>query len=474
MIVKFWDFQKRENSTAQPATAGTEISVVLKDRSSIITPVITLTGANLPSYNYCFIPAYNRYYYVRNKTWDKGVWEFELNIDVMASWKSDIGATNTYILRSSSAHNTYVKDTIYPATAEIQKRFTTIQKPWSANANSGYYILGVITQSTSASAVGGAVTYYALTRSQMVSLINDLLDTMDSLIDVLTDDGQKQIAKGVANPMQWIRSCIWVPFMPVMGPMETIKFGVWTPNGVSAAPLAQTSLTFLKRLDSILHDHPQITRGKWLNTEPYRKAVLSAGPFGDIPIDTSLFVDGGSIDGLIDMDFVTGVGTLQLLYASGGQVVYHKNYFAQIGVPIEMAQMAQNPQGFISGTMSTIGGFISTAVGAVTGNPIAIAAGAGTIINGVGDMASSARPAPGSSGVNGSFASLAVDTGLSEEYMLIVDEDNDRLGRPLCEKRLISTLSGFVQVAEGDINTVATLSEKEQIKTYLTGGFYYE
>ena len=47
-------------------------------------------------------------------------------------------------------------------------------------------------------------------------------------------------------------------------------------------------------------------------------------------------------------------------------------------------------------------------------------------------------------------------------------------GKPLCQNRKISDCTGFVKVENGAIDFSATEPEKQIVKEYLEGGFYYE
>ena len=61
-----------------------------------------------------------------------------------------------------------------------------------------------------------------------------------------------------------------------------------------------------------------------------------------------------------------------------------------------------------------------------------------------------------------------------EYFADVMDDYNPEFGRPLCKVKAISTLSGYVLCADGDIfASGATAPELAEIETYLTGGFFY-
>ena len=97
--INFYTFSKKENSTKRPTGAGTVLSCNIKSRSSIVNPFIELK-TNPTAFNYCYIPSFNRYYYISDITFDSGLWLVTCRIDVLATYKTEIGNTSMYILRS--------------------------------------------------------------------------------------------------------------------------------------------------------------------------------------------------------------------------------------------------------------------------------------------------------------------------------------------------------------------------------------
>ena len=68
MDAYFFTFSKRENSTKQPVlNTGTKISIILKNPTSILNPVIELQeplNATPVAYNYMYISDWGRYYWL--------------------------------------------------------------------------------------------------------------------------------------------------------------------------------------------------------------------------------------------------------------------------------------------------------------------------------------------------------------------------------------------------------------------------
>ena len=60
------------------------------------------------------------------------------------------------------------------------------------------------------------------------------------------------------------------------------------------------------------------------------------------------------------------------------------------------------------------------------------------------------------------------------QFFEIAAEDNERLGRPLCARRKINTLSGYLQTVDTELQIPATSGEIDMIKSYMEGGMHFD
>lgn len=80
----------------------------LRDQSSIITPTFALEK-NPIGYNYCYIPAFHRYYYIKNiVAVRKQLFQLQLKCDVLMSYKDEIYAMQALIDREETPDTSYV------------------------------------------------------------------------------------------------------------------------------------------------------------------------------------------------------------------------------------------------------------------------------------------------------------------------------------------------------------------------------
>ena len=87
------------------------ISGVLREASSLIHPSITFTSDTIPTFNYVYIPIFNRYYYVTDITSIKNkLWQMSLTVDVLMTYKEALLACTGYIDRNENEYNGLIPD----------------------------------------------------------------------------------------------------------------------------------------------------------------------------------------------------------------------------------------------------------------------------------------------------------------------------------------------------------------------------
>ena len=484
-------FQKKDNSTKQPTGGGLAVQGTLKEPCSIMNPTISierLSGDASPSgYTYAYINKFGRYYFITDWRWVNGLWEVDMRVDVLASFKTEIGASTQYILRhaSSTDYNEYVTDTMYPATTEFETREYALQNIFFDQIDAGCYVLGCISNANTASV--GAITYYVMTTAQFNSLKNILLsddnfETMEILDTSTTpptwklDDMSKELLKTMYNPFQYIVSCMWLPVstsVVASTGSQKIKLGWWEYN-VNASIVAQHRAYFTET--GPFPTHPQYqTRGRYLNYAPYTKVTLH-GRFGSVPIDTSQFDIGDNIEIAYMVDFISGHChcTIQRLRGSFFRVIDQRDIL--IGVPIQLAQVGVDYLGAGVTAVNSVGNTFSSAInGLVTGGIGGAVAGAvAGVANGIYNTLDASMPQMATSGENGSFNCPAIETFVSATFYKITEENLSHKGRPLCEERTINSLSGYILCAEGDLDISCFEEERKRIANYLVSGFYWE
>lgn len=470
MNVMLGSFAKKRNSTALPSGGQTSISGTLRAGCSIQNPIIGFAENRMSTpaaYNYAYITQFARYYFIQDWRWEGGLWWAYMEVDVMGSFKTPIGQSSCYVLRAASEYSDIITDSLYPTYSIASSIIDDIQDPlWDTDDfNQGTYVIGVIGQSTG----GGAVNYYTLSPASMENLKNALLTTTDY---IGTTEITTELLKSLVNPFQYIVSATWFPYtnIPSSG-SQTIKFGWWTATGASGGVLSTKTLT--KRSALKAHAHPSATRG-YLHSAPYSKYTAFIAPFGEIELDPQIIANGMAthdaetycgIDTTLYVDLVTGNGYLVLKV--GDNVVAFRQ--GKIGVPVQLGQITQNVSGAIGSAFAGLG---SALMGAITGNI------AGAIVGTSGAILSGIQCAYGqvkTGGVDGGISLFSIDPHIETRFNAPVHEDITENGKPLCETRTISALSGYIKTLNADIAIPgATDNEQERIRAMMNGGFFYE
>ena len=472
MNVYLFAFDKKKNSTAKPVlSTGTLFTVQLKEETSVISPALIFNPAStgmpnpfVPSYfTYAYIQNFNRYYYISDWQYINCLWICYLTEDVLASFKDAIGAESFYIERSAYASNGNIIDRLYPAKTDIQITSATIATSWSNVAPSGgCYVLGVINYQSSNHV--GAITYYAVDDAGLNALLHFLFSSDIFQSSSITEIGE-DLFKSLFNPFQYIVSCLWFPAAPsIYGTTSTsMKVGYWD-SGVNA--IMVEALADVRFITGTIPDHPQISRGAYLNYAPYTRITLFCPPFGEVPIDPSFTRTGKYLYSKVIIDTITGQATLRVAFRQNTSAPYSaKACFektAMMGVPIQLAQVLVD----YSGAINTLTGGLTSGsiIGAITG---AIGATIETAL-------ATQSPKVSTNGANGSFVNFALNPELIVEHTLLADEDNTDLGRPLMAVRQINTLSGYIKCAEAHFSASCFESERDEINNFLVSGFFYE
>jgi hypothetical protein len=461
--VNFYKFSKKVNSTARPGDPNASYTCRIKEPCGVFNPVIGLDLGLSDSpreYNYAYIPTFDRYYFVREWTFQNGLWYATLEVDALASWKNGIGESTCYVLRSSQSHDLDIVDTTYPGTNKTTTLDQQVASYWVTDSiENGMFIVGIAGQST---------TYYLFYKDALDVFFDWLFS--DLYIDALIGTWSTVFpqAKATANPIQFITSIMWIPFQTSGTSVNTIRVGfVNVPcvaDRVDGSGIRAGTDTFT------INRHPQAARGNYLNNSPFTSYTLFYPPWGTIPLDPDIMANSETLYITWLVDLRTGQGTLAL---TGGSALTHYMSWThtQVGLNYQVSQVLN--KGF--GVGNLLAPLISTGAAVLTGNYAgAAASGIAGGAAAIGNAAMSKIPSATTIGSNGGMDSLRGTPTLQYEFKEIVDEDLDHRGRPLCTNKRIDTLSGYIMVKDADISLPATKQEQEAIRTHMEGGFFYE
>lgn len=503
MNIICYKFSKKLNSTARPVNiSGVTYVGNLKESTSILAPEIELQIASVPDVNYCYIPDFRRYYYVIGITCEAAnLWSLSLSVDMLASFKDDIAMLDCYILRSSydaAGNRIYdgsITDTTYMVTSGKPTYISqSVNSPYSLPPLAeGCYIIGCLGTRVEGEGTG-AVHYYLLDDTQMLSLNNKLFSSVNWL-DISATEISNNLQKALINPYQYIVSCLWCPMNissilsahPEIS-FDYIRFGWWNSDRQGYS-IKGTSPVISHTISIPIPRHPDAAaRGEYLNLSPYTQYTLTFYPFGSIDIDSQAIAGYNTLDLYSTVDMITGHA--QLVISVMGTSNPIRIIDADVFVPSPTASMVTDYTNLSTGTLIAGGlyaGFNSETAGALS-NYSGIRDLTG-VLNAIGrditspetyaNMASGASAmltkvqAQSEVGARAIFKSNPYIT-LSAKCSPVQREDYDHHGRPLCQHKRINQLSGYVQVDDMDIRLPCTEPEQTAIVAYMTSGFFFE
>ena len=129
--------QNRLNKTLNNALS---LSGTLREETSVTSPSIVIEHSNPVGYNYAYIPAFGRYYYINDITSVRnGIWRLSLSVDVLMTYRSDILQADVILNAGTSPdRERYLDGDQWQATV---KKFTDVLSFPQGLLDSGEYIL---------------------------------------------------------------------------------------------------------------------------------------------------------------------------------------------------------------------------------------------------------------------------------------------------------------------------------------------
>lgn len=449
--IVMYKFNKNDNSTKIVNVPGETFSCALIEPTDIINPRIALSHENPTEYNYARIAIFNRYYFVNNWSWSGGRWVALLNVDVLASFKDEIGRQRQYVVRSASQSDGSIIDTLYPTKSNPINTFSIADNPFSTSLTRGLFIVGIINGDTTAV---GCVSYYAFTSSSFRNFCNHMLGTGTWMFDGIDEIGE-ELTKVMFNPFQYVASCMWIP-VPNIGTIGggSVKYGWWELS-ISAPQISGEPR--LVGIQLSIPKHPQNARGAFLNGNPFSRYELSWPCFGVYPLDADKLSACSNVQAQCFIDPVSGIGTLNVLADNSVELLSAQ---VQVGVPIQIAQMAANYIGTAGSILGAVGNIASMNIGG--------------FFDSIGDAVTNAFPQLSTSGKNGGIGAFMFPPTLNATFYTVVDDDVEHRGRPLMQDVILNTLSGYILCSDAELECSCTSNELSRIKSFLNGGFYYE
>ena len=497
VTLTLYSFAKDTNSTKRPTSLNSTSlfsgSVEIFEPCSFHNPSFIMTGVYgynaFSASNYAFVSEWNAYYWVTERTFNENRIFVSCELDPLATYKTSITSSSQFVLRSASASNKSIVDTMYPAVDQAKLLRNAIVtaadgNPFVDNVNDGVFVLGITSNAATSGSSLGTNLYVSMTPAEMYAFTQALLGTdtwlnSGGLLEISND-----LAKLVLNPLQYIQSCKFFPFKPTTNvfrhtQLTSIPFGWWTITANCYTAFAGTNQTVTKSIDISIPKHPQAgTYGKYLNYSPFSEYSLILPVVGKIDLPSRVGMMD-KIQVVMNIDIPSGQAIYRVYSDSTTPALnfLEMNFAADVAVDIPIAQITRD-------VISATKGAISTAAEAASAIGIstlvepgkAIAAAANSINSAIDTTISAVKPIPafmGSAGCIGQYK--AIYPAVENNYRTTAVPNNTHFGSPLCDTRTLSTLSGMTVCASPHLDIpTASKQDVDYIESVMATGIRLE
>ena len=406
--VTFYTFSKRENSTAVP-TGGTAVSCVLKEQTSLLAPSFLLHWESRPTWTAAFFEG--RYYFVTDiMSVRNDQWEVSCRVDVLATYKTQIGATTAFILYDTAANTEIIDQRLAPKTTKTRLQNSAALDPSLMTGSAGKVVLSVVGEDTTDT--------YIVTMGQVKDLLNGqtfanffggsevwgpidadltgsfITDTMTAIMTLIKSVGVAvKNVMGSTKLLDCIKSAVWIPWdISGDGQPVHIKLGLYTSD-VVAAPI----------VNPLIWDTVDIAipwqAADWRRNAPYHHIYVSIPFIGTVEVPPGDIIGESTITILWALNKLDG--NLNVQMSAGNHIL--GVYAASTGVSIPIGASNITPG---RATTSLLSGIAAAAAAGPGGASIGAAAALA-----VGQI-NSLVPQPSSVGGGGGGAASKLDLSI--------------------------------------------------------------
>ena len=459
--VKLGSLIKRKNSTYVPTSAElaafTEFSVTFKKPTSVRNPVFEL-ATNIPLFDYAYVPDFLRYYFVSDViSLHNGLMEVHLEEDVMATHKSNIGATMARIAFATVGYDKWIPD----SRLGVYSTINVFTQTASSGINNGANVLTVANNQD-------GIAHYAMNDTNVGNLVSCLMSQ---------DVGDK-VRKMMNDPMQSILSCVWVPYVPSDLASVNVRVADELLNGNYGNPAVSggwiSPSNKIHQLSTVSLTIP-FAYQDFRDMTPYTKMSLYLPGIGNVDLNPNDYIDNATVNVIPTVDITTG-DIIYRIFNASMELMQTISFCG--GVPVPISGTSSNMRGAIASVGGMVGAAAGIAASIASGGSAAPAAGA-MIMAGASAALNANMNSTSFKGSNGS----RVDFKDSMITLTVTVRDTEdptdagyiaTKGRPVCKSGLLSTYSGgFVQCDDASVIGAMESWERDEINNYLNSGFYY-
>lgn len=450
-LIAYRHFNKRKNSTKQPA-GGVKRNVVLLDDVSLYQPVFR---SEYWDYNDNYCKWAGRFYYVTDVvTVNHNIFEVHCEIDPLATWKGDILGSTGFVVFSTSDYDVGISD--YRLSSDPITITKSASTPVFPDLKEAYVVTYIGTDACPSVGINSFWLEGLQSRMMSDKFVKSCRDWYKNIISGTGDDASIQsnlIASMIGNTSNAVTSCIYMPKFHGDG-NQVIKFAGDYSTGITGVKATHDYSETYK-----INIPWAFPNGDFRNRAEFTSLAIYLPGYGFIALNADNYQGQSSIPVQATLDSFTG----EITYLVDGKA----KGTCTTGYPVQVGTSQKgNVVGAISGVTQAI-------VSGTAGNPIgAIAGGYNAVRSAIGVDPSSV----GSMGGSSAFECYKNILVLVMAHNTNVDPSSvaGTIGRPLNAVRNIGSLSGYVQTSKMQVSTSAPDEYKTVMNDTLNGGMYIE
>ncbi len=495
MQIRLFRFTKRSNSTARPSTDGWPVDVLLKDETSILRPSFLLKHdptepAEVYDYNYVFCQEFERYYHITNiEAVRNDLWRIDCDVDVLASWKTQIQAASAFVAYDATLPNTQIVDSRLSVQTDnvLQIRTGTFQTLGLLDLQ-GYQAIVItvigktniaryLIQPIQAAAImqqidnwmdGADILPIPAWSGSWTDSLRHVAEVLEVMTHNLTTGFRQLVSSGKAsdNIMSAITLPTSYPALVSRGTSTPLLLGSYD-TGLPAVKLNDT-VNDRYLIDSADVAIPWVT-ADWRRQSPYTMISLYIPYLGYINISPASVMNDVTIRVTATVDIFSG-DCLYTVYGVNSNAGLHPigRYSTNIAAPYSIGRSNQTPLNTVTNLITAAGG----AAAMLGGNP----AGASGVIGGV---IGSIEPQPTAISSAGGGTAIAEVSSVTltlnyHDTNVAPSSVNAVIGTPTMETAAMSIFSGYVETRHFSVSGAMTERERTEINNLMDGGVYIE
>ena len=493
--VVLYGFQKRHNSTRRPEGGSWDISGVLRDGSSLITPTIAFEFASDFSpmnnsyhlkFNYAYVAKFARYYWITDWTYDSGLWIAAMKVDVLATFRPEILAADAFVAYDESTNTDLVDSRMSLLTAKTIDSASSGFSKLGQNDTGGGVVIVMCTGKNSTAA-------FAMNPVQISQLMNNVVTwgnatftdpastypgspndsfgeaLWNSLVGSVT--WWKRVAVNVAsngNAAENLRASVQLPIdiNDVSGNSQQVILGQYETN------------IYAKKLSSrILYDTCQVQIpwrfSDWRMNEPYTEIYLYIPYVGNIKMPNGILIGETDLRVYAAVDLMSGDAIFRVYVQPSDKLI--ATYSCNIGASYPIGASNISPSQTVTGLAGAAG---AIAAGAAKGGAAGAAIGALGAISGImaANTPNSSSIGGGGGGATQGLQGQCIVTVISHDIVMPqgAAATNAIMGSPTMCVKPLANITGYLETRGAAITGNMTATEHAELNALLDSGVYIE